>query len=107
MSNKSYKVTWSKIGNSSGFRIENAFVKDNPQFAETKGEVQVINSDTLLVRLQPKKIDQEQEEDELMLSLFLDFVMENALRNPDEIEKYTEEMAAEDDELIEGVIIDS
>lgn len=107
MPNKSYKATWSKIGNSSGFRIENAFVKDNPQFDGSKGEVQIINSDTLLVRLQPKEIEQEREKDELMLSLFLDFVMENALRNPDEIETYTESMAAEDDELIEGVIIDS
>ncbi|MGL5877360.1 MAG: hypothetical protein ACRC2V_06210 [Xenococcaceae cyanobacterium] len=107
MPNKNYKATWSKIGNSSGFRIESAFVKENPQFAGVKGEIQVINSDTLLVRLQPKEIEQEQEKDELMLSLFLDFVMENALRNPDEIETYTEEMAAEDDELLAGVVIDS
>ncbi|MGL5835020.1 MAG: hypothetical protein ACRC1Z_17585 [Waterburya sp.] len=54
-----------------------------------------------------KNIEQEREQDKLMLSLFLDFVMENALRNPNEIKKYTEEMADEDDELIEGVIIDS
>jgi antitoxin PrlF len=106
MSNKSYKTTWSKIGNSSGFRIEKAFVKDYPQFAGVKGEVQVISSDTLLVRLQPKEIEREEEQDELMLSLFLDFVMETSLRDPNEIEKYTEEMAAEDDELMQGVIID-
>jgi len=37
-----------------------------------------------------------------MLSLFLDFLMEKALRNPDELESYTEAMAAEDDELIAG-----
>jgi len=33
--------------------------------------------------------------------------MDNALRNPDELEVYTEAMAAEDDELIAGVVIDS
>lgn len=105
MSNKRYNTAWSKIGNSSGFRVENSFFKENPQFAGVTGEVQVINSNTLIVRLQPKEVEQEQ--DELMLSLFLDFLTEHALRNPDELESYTEAMAAEDDELIAGVILDS
>ena len=105
MLNKRYNTTWSKIGNSSGFRVENSFFKENPQFAGVTGEVQVINSDTLLVRLQPKEL--EQEGDELMLSLFLDFLTEQSLRNPDELESYTEAMAAEDDELTAGVILDS
>jgi antitoxin PrlF len=105
MPNRSYKVTWSKIGNSSGFRIESAFVKENPQLAGASGEVEVINSDTLLVRLKPQQLEQEKEE--LMLSLFLDFVMENGLSNSGEIENYTEEMAAEDENLIAGVVIDS
>ena len=38
---------------------------------------------------------------------FLDFLMEEALRNPDDLENYTEAMAAEDDELISGVVLDS
>lgn len=105
MSNKHYKVSWSKIGNSAGFRMENRFFNDNPQFAKASGEVQVINSDTLLVRLNPVELDGE--EDELLLSLFLDFVMEEALSNPDELESYTEAMVAEDDELIAGVVLDS
>lgn len=105
MPSKRYNAAWAKIGNSSGFRVENGFFKDNPQFAGARGEVQVINSDTLLVRLQP--IELEQEKDELLLSLFVDFLMDNALRNPDELEVYTEAMAAEDDELIAGVVIDS
>ncbi len=105
MPNKRYNTTWSKIGNSSGFRVENSFFKENPQFAGATGEVQVINSDTLLVRLQPKEL--EQERDELMLSLFLDFLTEKSLRNPDELESYTEAMAAEDDELTAGVVLDS
>ncbi|MBR8838524.1 MAG: hypothetical protein DSM106950_32115 [Stigonema ocellatum SAG 48.90 = DSM 106950] len=42
---------------------------------------------------------------ELLLNLFLDFLMENALRNPrQEIEAYTEEMSGEDDELTKGVM---
>ena len=105
MSTKRYNVSWSKIGNSAGFRLENEFFKDNPQFAKVNGEVQVINADTLLVRLNPAQLEQEQ--DELMLSLFLDFVMAEALHNPDELERYTQEMASLDDELIAGVVLDS
>lgn len=105
MSTKRYNASWSKIGNSAGFRLENEFFKDNPQFAKVNGEVQVINADTLLVRLHPAQL--EQEKDELMLSLFLDFVMAEALHNSDELESYTEEMASLDDELIAGVVLDS
>ncbi|MBD2309388.1 hypothetical protein H6G17_28450 [Chroococcidiopsis sp. FACHB-1243] len=107
MESKRYNAAWSKIGNSSGFRLENSFFKDNPQFAGVTGEVQVVSSNTLLVRLETSA-DQEQEKDELMLASFLDFLMENALRNPkEEIEIYTEEMAAEDEELLAGVDLDS
>lgn len=107
MESKRYNTAWSKIGNSSGFRMENSFFKDNPQFVGASGEVQVVSSNTLLVRLSASEAE-EQEKDELLLSLFLDFLMENALRNPkEEIEVYTSEMAAEDDELMAGVILDS
>ena len=61
-------------------------------------------SDTLLARLQPQSF--EQDEDELMLSLFLDFLMKAALSNPDEVEAYTAVMATEDDELTAGVVLD-
>ncbi|MEG3439274.1 hypothetical protein V0288_19265 [Pannus brasiliensis CCIBt3594] len=45
--------------------------------------------------------------DELILSLYLDFLMEQAFLNPEEeLEAYTEEMAAEDEELMAGVELD-
>ncbi len=45
--------------------------------------------------------------DEKMLSLFLDFVMEQSLANPiQELEAYTQVMADEDDELMAEVVID-
>lgn len=47
-----------------------------------------------------------QEKDEFMLSLFLDFLMKKALRNPQELESYTQKMADEDDELMAGVVLD-
>ena len=48
-----------------------------------------------------------QEKDELMLSLFLDLLMDKALQNSEELESYTESMASEDDELMAGVVLDS
>lgn len=107
MPHKRYNATWAKIGNASGFRLSAEFFKENPQFAGAKGAVEVISSDTLLVRLQPQSTEQEQAEDELMLSLFLDFLMKQALSNPNEVEAYTEAMAEEDDELTAGVVLDN
>ena len=48
-----------------------------------------------------------QEKDELMLSLFLDLLIDKALQNSEELESYTESMASEDDELMAGVVLDS
>ena len=106
MKNKQYNLTWARIGNGSGFHLSDSFFKDNPQFKEAKGAVEVISPDTLLIRLQPESV--EQQEDELMLSLFLDFLTKQALLNPDvELEAYTEAMATEDEELMAGVEIDN
>jgi antitoxin PrlF len=106
MSRKTYKASWAKIGNSSGYRLSSSFFKENPQFAEAGGTVQVIDSDTILIR-RAAQAQQDQDEDELMLSLFLDFLMRQSLTNLSEIEAYTEAMAAEDDELIVGVEVDA
>jgi antitoxin PrlF len=68
------------------------------------GTVQVIDADTILIRRE-SQLQVKQDEDELMLSLFLDFLTKQSLSNPAEVEAYTETMAAEDDELITGVNI--
>ena len=50
----------------------------------------------------------EEQEDEVMLSLFLDFLTNQALSNSEtELEVYTEEMDAEDEELIADVKLDN
>jgi len=106
MTNKKYNLTWARIGNAAGFRLSANFFKDHPEFKEAKGAVEIISPNTLLVRLEPQSI--EQEKDELMLSLFLDFLTKQAQLNPDnELEAYTIAMANEDEELIAGVDIDS
>jgi antitoxin PrlF len=102
MAGKTYKASWAKIGNSSGYRLSGSFFKENPQFADINGTVQVIDSDTILLRREPQE-QAEQNEDELMLSLFLDFLIKQSLSRPSEIEEYTTDMADEDDELIAGV----
>jgi antitoxin PrlF len=104
MPKKAYKASWAKIGNSSGYRLSGSFFKENPQFAEVGGTVQVIDADTILIRREVQA-QTDQDEDELMLSLFLDFLMKQALSDPSEIEAYTETMAAEDDELMAGVVV--
>lgn len=104
MTRKIYKASWAKIGNSSGYRLSSSFFKENPQFSEVGGTVQVIDSDTILIRREAQE-QKEQKEDELMLSLFLGFLMKQSLSNSSEIEAYTEAMAAEDDALIAGVVV--
>ncbi|MCG9893054.1 MAG: hypothetical protein MH252_18525 [Thermosynechococcaceae cyanobacterium MS004] len=104
MPKKVYKASWARIGNSSGYRLSGSFFKENPQFADVGGTVQVIDTDTILIRREvQEQIDQD--EDELMLSLFLDFLTRQALSDDSEIEAYTESMSVEDDELMAGVVV--
>jgi antitoxin PrlF len=104
MPKKMYKASWAKIGNSSGYRLSGSFFKENPQFAEVGGIVQVIDADTILIRREVQE-QVDRDEDELMLSLFLDFLTKQSLSDPSEIEAYTEAMAAEDDELMAEVVV--
>jgi hypothetical protein len=41
-----------------------------------------------------------------MMKLYLDFLIEQAIAHPEELEEYTEQMIAEDQELMAGVILD-
>ncbi|NJK41498.1 MAG: hypothetical protein HC934_09380 [Acaryochloridaceae cyanobacterium SU_2_1] len=105
MTDKTYKASWAKIGNSSGYRITSDFFREHPEFVGSDGVVQVIAPDTVIFS-RTKLADEGQDEDELMLSLYLDFLTKQALANPDELEEYTQQMAAEDEALIAGVILD-
>ena len=105
MSKKNYKVSWAKIGNSSGYRLASDFFKENPSFIGAEGTVQVIAPDTAVLSL-AKSEPEEEDEDELMLKLYLDFLIRQALESPDELEAYTQSMADEDEALIAGVEID-
>ncbi|MEO0519130.1 MAG: hypothetical protein AAF171_17715 [Cyanobacteria bacterium P01_A01_bin.116] len=105
MSKKSYKASWAKIGNSSGYRLTSDFFKEHPNFVGAEGVVQVIAPDTALISIVRPEVE-DQAEDELMLKLYLDFLTKQALANPDELEEYTQQMAEEDEQLMAGVDLD-
>lgn len=106
MTDKTYKASWAKIGNSSGYRITSDFFREHPEFVGSDGVIQIIAPDTVVFS-RAKTEEEGQEEDDLMLSLYLDFLTKQALANPDELEEYTQDMADEDEELIAGVILDA
>lgn len=99
-----YNINPAKIGNQQGFRLPSAFYRDNPHLAETSGILEVLNKDTLLIRLDVKNKPLETEEEEsLMMSLFLDFLTKDIVKNPEKLVPYTEEMSADIDELLADV----
>jgi antitoxin PrlF len=106
MTDRTYPLAPAKIGNASGFRLPASFYRDHPQFVNATGWVEVLSDDTVLVKLEPQPVEAESDSDDLMLSLFLDFITKDALTNPEQLEAYTEAMSDEDDELLAGVVVD-
>ena len=100
MSN-SYRIRSTKIGNSAGFRLPADFYREHPQFNNASGWIEVLSEDTAILRIIPESEDKE-EEDSLMMRLFLDFAMTEALKN-NTLQPYTTEMSETARELIEGV----
>ena len=100
MSN-SYRIRSTKIGNSAGFRLPADFYREHPQFNNASGWIEVLSDDTAILRIIPESEDEE-EEDSLMMRLFLDFAMTEALKN-NTLQPYTTEMSETARELIEGV----
>lgn len=106
MKQKTYTINSAKIGNQQGFRLPSAFYKENPQFADSTGEIEVLNNDTLLLRINPKNNIEEEEEEGLMMSFFLDFLSKDAVKNPEQLIPYTQEMSNEMDDLLRDVDIE-
>jgi antitoxin PrlF len=99
MSN-SYNIRSTKIGNSAGFRLPADFYREHPQFANASGWIEVLSPDTAILKIIPESVDDE--EDSLMMRLFLDFAMTEALKN-NTLQPYTTEMSEAAHKLIEGV----
>ena len=104
-SNNNYPVSPAKIGNQDGYRLPRAFSKDHPELVGASGHVEVLDENTLLVRLNPVE-KTEGDKDDVMMSLFLDFLMKSAIEEPNSLVAYTENMSQEANELLAGVEID-
>ncbi|MBU7582789.1 MAG: hypothetical protein KAF91_07740 [Nostoc sp. TH1S01] len=101
-----YRITHAKVGNQDGFRLPRAFSKDYPQLANASGYIEVLSDNTLLVRLDTDNVDNADETEGIMMSLFLDFLMKEAMKNPNTLVPYTEEMSNEMDDLLKDVMLD-
>lgn len=104
-SNNNYPVSPAKIGSQDGYRLPRAFSKDHPELVGASGHVEVLNENTLLVRLNPVE-KTEEDKDDVMMSLFLDFLMKSAIEELSSMKAYTENMSREANELLAGVDID-
>jgi antitoxin PrlF len=103
-----YRVTPARIGNSAGLRLPAAFYRDHPQFNGAAGHVEVLADNILLMRLEPPEADeQEAEGDSLMLGLFLDYLSRQALESNAGPCIYTEAMAADDEDLLADVALET
>jgi antitoxin PrlF len=103
---KAYSLRTTKIGNSNGFRLPAEFYRDNPQFVDADGWIEVISDTTAVISIDPPVHQTEDEdEDSLMMRLFLDFALTSTLKNQD-LERYTLEMSARARNLIDGVVLD-
>ena len=70
--------------------------------------MEVLDDSTLLLRLDPEQQQEGVEEEEsLMLGLFLDFLSRQALATDPGPVLYTQAMAADDDDLLAGVTVDA
>ncbi len=103
---KAYSLRTTKIGNSNGFRLPAEFYRDNPQFADADGWIEVISDTTAVISIEPANaLEAEDDDESLMMRLFLDFALNTALKNRD-LEPYTVEMSVRARNLIDGVVLD-
>ncbi|MBW4614310.1 MAG: hypothetical protein KME21_13765 [Desmonostoc vinosum HA7617-LM4] len=106
MANKIYPITHAKVGNQNGFRLPRAFSKDYPHLANASGYIEVLSNNTFLVRLETDDVDEADEAESIIMSLFLDFLMKDAMQNPSRLVPYTQEMSDEIDDLLTDVVLD-
>jgi antitoxin PrlF len=106
MASKSYPITPAKVGNQDGFRLPRAFSKDYPHLVSANGYLEVLDENTLLVRLVRSEIEEDEEPESLMMSIFLDTLMKEAMIDPSSLVPYTQEMSDEMDELLKDVTLE-
>ncbi len=105
---KIYNLRSTKIGNSAGFRLPADLYREHPQFVNADGWIEVLSDNTAILHIEPLLMDGESEEDEdsLMMRLFLDFALTESLKNNDLL-PYTIEMSTVARKLISDVVLDT
>ncbi len=106
MAPKNYSISPAKIGSQDGFRLPKAFSHDYPHLVTAKGQIEMVDKHTFLVHFDPDDKLEADEDESLMLKLFLDTLMKFAIEKPDSLTPYTQQMADEMDELLTGVTVD-
>jgi antitoxin PrlF len=108
MAPKIYSISPAKIGSQDGFRLPKAFSHDYPHLVSAKGYIETIDKHTFVVHFNPDEdLENDEDEDEsLMLKLFLDTLMKFAIAQPASLTPYTQQMADEMDRLLAGVTVD-
>lgn len=107
MPSKRYPIAPAKIGSQDGFRLPKAFSHDYPDLVRAKGHIERIDENTFLVHLEPDRSSElDLDDDEsVMMKLFLDSLLKFAIAKPDSLTLYTQEMADQMDELLAGVVV--
>ena len=108
MPSKSYPISPARIGSQDGFRLPKAFSHDHPHLVTARGHIEMISENTFLVHLEPdQELESDLDDDEgVMMKLFLDSLLKFAIAKPDDLTLYTQEMADQIDELLAGVVVD-
>jgi antitoxin PrlF len=107
MVSQNYSISPAKIGSQDGFRLPKAFSHDHPHLVTAKGYIEMVDPHTFLVHFDPdENLAGEDEDEGVMLKLFLDTLMKFAQDQPDSLTPYTQQMADEMDELLAGVTMD-
>jgi antitoxin PrlF len=106
MAPQNYSISPAKIGSQDGFRLPKAFSHDHPHLVTAKGHIEMVDKNTFLVHFDPDEDLEEDEDESLMLKLFLDTLMKFAIESPDSLTPYTQQMADEMDELLADVTVD-
>jgi len=103
MADKIYPINLAKNGNQDGFCLPDSFFKDHPHLANASGYLEVLSDNTFLVKLNADNVNNDEG---TILSLFLDFLMKDAIENSGKLVMYTQEMSEEIDDLVSDVILD-
>lgn len=73
-----------------------------PNLRSSDGWIEVLSPNTAIVKIIPQSSDDEDDENSLMMRLFLDFAITEALKNHT-LQPYTTEISEAAHKLIEGV----